>query len=192
MLVVGVAEERVRSQSALLATMERWQRYLLAVGALILLTLLVLVLVVEMIVVLVLVRRQGWRRRRLLLVTVAVVMAMDWHVTGAGNVILVLEGAHLGGRVLSCCGRRGHIEKRIVVRMVMMMVGQRRFRWVIVLVVGFLNAIVNSYSAPWTVAILAAAPISDVFVVVAAHFIVSIAVKYKCSSAPLSGHKSDA
>lgn len=91
----------------------------------------------------------------------------------------------LGGRVLvgggGCCSG-GHVQEWVV----MTMVRERCFRWVIVLVVGLLHSVVNCHCPARTVPVFAAPPIGDVFVVIAAHFVVSVAVEYERSSAPLS------
>lgn len=57
------------------------------------------------------------------------------------------------------------------------MVRQRGLGRVVVFVVGLFDAIVNCHGPAGTVAILATAPIGDIFVVVAADLVVPIAVK---------------
>lgn len=57
------------------------------------------------------------------------------------------------------------------------------------LVVGLLDPVVDGHRPAWTVAILAAAPVGDVLVVIAANFVVSITVKDKRRAAALGWHE---
>lgn len=84
------------------------------------------------------------------------------------------------------CGRRGcHVEQRVVVRVV----GNRGFRGMVVLVVGFLNSVVDGHRPAGTIAVLTAAPIGDVLVIITAHLVVSITVKDERCAAALGWHK---
>lgn len=59
------------------------------------------------------------------------------------------------------------------------------------LVVGLLDPIVNCHGPSGAVAVLAAAPIGDVLVVVAADLVVPVAIEDERSAAALSWHESD-
>ena len=109
-------------------------------------------------------------------------------------VLLLVRGktrrAQLGRRVLvrgNRSGRRGHVKKGAVVRLMR----ERRLRWVIVLVVGLLDSIVNCHGAARAVAVFAATPVGDVFVVVAPNLVVPVAVEDERRSASLSWNKCD-
>lgn len=104
--------------------------------------------------------------------------------------LVLVVGPQLSRRVLvgRCSSRRRrHVEEWIVVGVV----GQRRLRWVVVLVVGLLDPVFHCHRPTRTVPVFAAAPVGDVFVVVAAHFVVPVAVEYESRSAALSGNESD-
>lgn len=57
------------------------------------------------------------------------------------------------------------------------------------LVICFLHSIVDGHRSAGTVAVLAAAPIGDILVVVAADFVVSVAVEYERSPSSLGWNK---
>lgn len=77
----------------------------------------------------------------------------------------------------------------VVIQMVMVMVGYRRFRWVVVLIICLLNPIINCHCPSWAISILATTPIGDVFVIITTNFVIPIAIEYERSTAPLSWHK---
>lgn len=73
----------------------------------------------------------------------------------------------------------------------MRMMGQRRLRWMIVLVVGLFDSIFNCHRSAWTVAIFAATPISYVFVIVTSDLVVPVTVEDERRSSSLSWNKRD-
>lgn len=69
--------------------------------------------------------------------------------------------------------------------------GQGRLRWMVMLVVGLFDPILDGHRSAWTVSVLAAAPISYVLVIITSNLVVSVAVEDERRSAPLGGNKCD-
>lgn len=59
----------------------------------------------------------------------------------------------------------------------------------IVLVIGFLDSVVDRHSTTWTVPVFTTTPIGDVLVIITPNLVVSITVEYESSSASLSGNE---
>lgn len=127
---------------------------------------------------------KAWRC--LLVVIVCAVVVVDLVLL---VVVLLVEGAHLDGRVLGSGRGCRHVQERVVVVVGAVVVRQGRLGRVVVLIVGLLHSVVHRHRSAGTVAILTAAPVSDVLVIVAANFVVAIAVEYEGSAAALGGHE---